>query len=145
MRDIVLIVIHCSATRETEDIGVAEITQWHKAQGWGTCGYHYVIRRSGVVEIGRIEDQVGAHAKGHNFNSIGICLVGGVDANDKSKAEFNYTKMQMRSLDRLVTDLTGRFPRAEVLGHRDLPNVAKACPCFDVRAWWYEAQLRLVA
>lgn len=137
MRSIELIVVHCSATDDNADIGVAEIRKMHLARGFDDVGYHYVIRRSGVVEIGRIEDKIGAHAQGHNANSIGVCLIGGVEADDKLKAEFNYYRAQMSSLERLLTDLTTRFPKAVVLGHKDLPNVVKACPCFDTRAWWY--------
>lgn len=136
MREIALIVVHCSASDDGADIGRDEIKAMHLARGFSDIGYHYVIRRSGVIEVGRLENVVGAHAEGHNFNSIGVCLVGGVEADDKLRAEFNYTRSQMRALEGLLIDLTARFPKAEVLGHKDLPNVAKACPCFDVRAWW---------
>jgi hypothetical protein len=138
MREITLIVVHCSATPQDRDIGAKEIREWHvRDNGWSDIGYHYVIRRNGIQEIGRPESEPGAHASGHNANSIGVCLVGGNDADNKALAECNYTRAQFRVLEALLNDLLSRFPNAAIMGHKDLPNVHKACPCFDVRAWWY--------
>lgn len=137
MREINLLVVHCAATDDDQDIGVDEIRKMHLARGFNDVGYHYVIKRSGTIQTGRAEDVIGAHAAGHNANSIGVCLIGGVEADDKLRAEFNYTRWQMHSLEQLLTVLTAKYPGAKVLGHRDLPNVAKACPCFSVRSWWY--------
>lgn len=137
MRSINRIVVHCSATDDNVDIGAAEIRKWHTDKGWSDIGYHYVIRRNGMIEVGRPLEQAGAHAEGFNANSIGVCLVGGVEADDKMKAEVNYTREQWYTLAGLVQDLSERFQFAIVHGHRDLPGVTKACPCFDVRAWWY--------
>lgn len=138
MREINLIVVHCSASDDGQDIGRDEIKAMHLARGFADVGYHYIIRRNGVIEIGRLEEVMGAHAEGYNAASLGVCLVGGVEADDKLRAEFNFTRSQMRALEGLLIDLTKRFPKAEIRGHKDLPNVAKACPCFDVRAWWNE-------
>ncbi|MGL5965359.1 MAG: N-acetylmuramoyl-L-alanine amidase, partial [Fusobacteriaceae bacterium] len=77
------IVIHCSATKPTMDIGVRDIRMWHKQQGWLDVGYHFIIKRDGTIEEGRPVDVVGSHVKNHNSNSVGVCLVGGVD--DKMK------------------------------------------------------------
>lgn len=137
MRTINLIVIHCSATDDDVDIGVAEIRKWHLDKGWSDIGYHWVIRRDGTVEKGRPEDVAGAHAEGHNAHSIGVCMVGGVEADDKMKAECNFTRAQWAALPTVVHQLLARYPESVVLGHRDLPGVTKACPCFDARAWWY--------
>lgn len=127
------LVLHCSATPPKLDIGVNEIRQWHKAKGWNDIGYHYVIRRDGKVEPGRPENQVGSHVKGHNANSMGVCLVGGTDA--RQKPQDNFTAQQWASLQTLLMRLTGRYPRAVILGHRDFPGVAKACPCFNAIDW----------
>jgi N-acetylmuramoyl-L-alanine amidase len=129
------LVVHCSATRPSLDVGVKEIRQWHKNQGWSDIGYHYVIRRDGKVERGRAENLVGSHVAGHNANSIGICLVGGVNQKDFTKAENNFTKEQFASLKTLLKTLSEKYPGSVVLGHRDFPKVAKACPSFDARAW----------
>ena len=134
-RVITSIAIHCSATRPSQDIGAADITAWHKKQGWRTIGYHWVIRRDGTLEKGRDEAIAGAHVEGHNANSVGVCLVGGVAQDDFTKPENNFTPRQFATLKRLLTDLARRFPDAVVKGHRDYPKVKKACPSFDARAW----------
>lgn len=128
------IVIHCSATGE-QDFGAADIDKWHRKNGWACIGYHYVIRRNGEVEEGRDVQVIGAHVSGHNENSIGICMVGGVDSNDHTKAKNNFTEAQFISLKSLLTVLKLQYPNAKIQGHRDFPGVAKACPSFDVKDW----------
>lgn len=115
----------------------------HRRRGFLGIGYHYVIRRDGKVEFGRPTNKPGAHVRGHNAHSIAICLVGGLDP--KGKAEDNFTEAQYESLYDLLNMLD--YPRAEILGHRDLsPDLnkdgkitsnewLKQCPCFDVREW----------
>ena len=142
------LVVHCSATPPDMDIGAAEIERWHRAGGYLRIGYHLVIRRNGVVEAGRPLDEPGAHAAGHNHDSIGICLVGGVrkikDADGADDAdgprwdlipEDNFTPAQWASLRQIVLGLLNKHPGAKVLGHRDLPGVTKACPSTDIGAW----------
>lgn len=134
MRNIDNIVVHCAYTPPGMDVGAAEIDRWHKARGWSGIGYHFVIRRDGRVEKGRPLEKVGAHVAGHNAHSIGICLVGG-KAREQDIPEDNYTAAQLAALRSLIEVLQARFPQADILGHRDFPNVHKACPCFDVRSW----------
>lgn len=129
------IAIHCSATSEKQNFGAADINKWHRAKGWACIGYHYVIKRDGTIEQGRKESQVGAHVADWNAVSLGICLIGGVDADDHTKAEDNFTPEQYASLKDLILELKTRYPKAKIQGHRDFPKVAKACPCFDVAAW----------
>lgn len=130
------IVIHCSATRPNMDVGAKEIDSWHRANGWNGIGYHYVIRRNGKIEKGRQENLVGSHVAGHNSNSVGVCLVGGIAATGKGwPPENNFTDAQWDSLRDLLNELTARYPSATILGHRDFPRVNKACPSFDARAW----------
>ena len=118
------------------DIGVKEIDRWHKQKGWAGCGYHFVIRRDGTIEKGRAVNVPGAHAEGYNTRSLGICLVGGL-APDGKEPENNFTAIQMAMLRSKLNELKADdYREAEVLGHRDLPGVKKACPSFDVRAWW---------
>lgn len=127
-------VVHCSANKASADIGVAEIRRFHvEHNGWDEVGYHYVIRRDGLIEDGRPVDQIGAHVAGHNAHSIGICLVGGLD--DDLQPQNNFTARQFDALYALLLALHARYPNAEVLGHRDFPGVKKACPCFSVREW----------
>lgn len=129
------IVIHCSATRPSQNIGAADIDRWHRGQGWACIGYHYVIRRNGVVEDGREADVIGAHVAGHNTNSVAICMAGGVSEKDVSVPEDNFTKPQLKSLKGLVLKLQEKYPTARIQGHRDFSGVHKACPSFNVAAW----------
>jgi N-acetylmuramoyl-L-alanine amidase len=134
VRPIEHIIIHCAATKPGMDIGAAEIRKWHvDGNRWNDIGYHYVIRRSGDVEAGRSEHIAGAHVAGHNADSIGVCLVGGID--DKGRPDANFTRAQWAALEHLVKQLLVRYPGATVSGHRDWTD-AKACPSFDVRSWW---------
>ena len=128
------IAIHAADTYASMDIGLDEIDQWHREKGWSGCGYHYVIDRAGAVETGRELYSRGAHVKGFNHNSIGICMVGG-RASDGGP-EDNFTRDQYDTLASLLYHLTRLFPAAEVVGHRNFPKVTKACPCFNVREWW---------
>lgn len=132
MRKINKIIIHCSATKASQDIGVKEIDAWHKKQGWEEIGYHFVIRRNGRCEKGRDIEKIGAHCKGHNADSIGICLVGGIDNN--GKPQNNFTDAQFQTLRKLVADLKQKYPQATIHGHNEFAN--KACPCFDVKEFF---------
>lgn len=138
MRYITHLVVHCSATPPSSDIGRDSIDSYHRSLGWQGIGYHYVIRRSGLIEIGRPIEQVGAHVSGHNSHSVGICLIGGTDT--KGKAQNNFTLPQFTSLRKLLDVLLLMWPAADICGHRDFPGVAKDCPCFDVRQWLREAR-----
>tara|TARA_R110000851_G_scaffold198642_1_gene349710 strand:+ start:923 stop:1345 length:423 start_codon:yes stop_codon:yes gene_type:complete len=134
MRKIKKIIVHCSATPESMDVGSEEIRRWHKERGWSDIGYHDVIRRDGTLEKGRDISIAGAHAKGHNFSSIGVCLIGGVDGN--GKGEDNFAIIQKQNLRVYLDFMALRFPNAEILGHRDIEGVKKECPCFNVREWY---------
>lgn len=133
MRATPLLVIHAAATPPSMDIGAKEIDQWHRERGWSGIGYHYVVRRSGKVEPGRPVSRSGAHARGYNSRSIGVCLVGGVNA--RNEPADNFTKSQYSALVRLVRRLRAQHDIVSVIGHRDLPGVRKACPCMDVVDW----------
>lgn len=128
------LVVHCAATPPDMDVGVKEIRHWHMQKGWSDVGYHYVIRRDGTIEKGRTDSTPGAHARGYNLYSLGICMVGGLKKGT-TKAEANFTPAQYLSLQTLLEDLKSTYKDAEILGHRDLPGVNKACPSFDVKEW----------
>lgn len=127
MRNINLIIVHCSATPEGRNVSVADIDRWHRERGFDGIGYHYVVYIDGSVHEGRPLNKVGAHCKGHNAHSIGICYVGGVDLNGKPKD--TRTLAQKDALVNLLMRLKRRFPKAVIRGHRDF--AAKACPSFD--------------
>ena len=126
-----MIILHCSATREGQDVKAADIKRWHKDRGFDDIGYHYVIDLDGTIEKGRDEALVGAHCKGHNATSIGICYVGGCDKNMKPKD--TRTLEQKRSMLSLVRKLVNKYkiPVTQIWAHHDFDK-HKACPSFDV-------------
>jgi len=127
MRDIDLVVIHCSATPEGRDVSTDEIRQWHLDRGWSDIGYHFVVELDGSVHDGRPLEIAGAHAKGHNANSIGVCYVGGLD--ESGGAKDTRTPEQEKALVELLEDLKDKYPEAQIIGHRDVSD--KECPSFD--------------
>lgn len=138
MRKIDKIIIHCSATPPNMDIGAATIDQWHKERGFNQIGYHFVIKRDGEIEDGRPLELVGAHVKGYNTGSIGICLIGGVDKT--MTAEDNFTDSQWRSLRNLLKICKADYKKATIHGHNEY--AAKACPSFNVQYELREGRLK---
>ena len=123
------VIIHCSATPEGKEYTVADITRWHKQRGWKTIGYHYVVYLDGSIHEGRDVDVIGAHCKGHNSYSIGVCYIGGCD-NSGKKAKDTRTPEQKEGLLQLLKELKALYPKAKVVSHRDYEK-GKACPSFD--------------
>ena len=131
MRQINRIILHCSYTRPSQDIGAKEIRDWHvNDNGWSDIGYHWVIRRNGQIEQGRDESISGAHVAGHNQDSIGVCMVGGMKQSEP-KPDCNFTLAQWVALVSLLEELRNRYPGAEISGHRDW--AARDCPTFDAK------------
>ena len=122
------IVIHCSATRVGQDFRAIDIDSWHRRRGFKKIGYHYVVDLDGTIEDGRKLDEEGAHVWGYNNCSVGVCYIGGLDANGKPKD--TRTLEQKGALLALLRELKRQYPKALVVGHRDL-NPMKGCPCFD--------------
>jgi N-acetylmuramoyl-L-alanine amidase len=137
MRTINEIIVHCSATPDGKDFTVEQIRQWHLNRGFSDIGYHYVVYRDGTVHAGRPIAEIGAHCKGHNAHSIGVCYVGGMTADNKSPNDTR-TPAQKSALAKLIGDLCLKFKGASVHGHREFAN--KACPCFDARAEYKHLQ-----
>lgn len=144
MRKIDLIVIHCSATRVDRTLTAFDLETLHRRRGFNGTGYHYYIRKDGTAHITRPIERIGAHVKGFNSNSVGICYEGGLDCHG-SPADTR-TPAQRETLRLLVCQLLQRFPGSWVCGHRDLSpdrngngeiepeEWIKACPCFEVKA-----------
>ena len=140
-RTITDIVIHCTASKVSNDLTVEDIRRMHKKQGWSDIGYHYVVTLDGRVYAGRDVDLIGAHVSGHNAHSIGIVYVGGLDEQGKPKDTRN--DLQKAALLSLMVDLRKYYPKAKISGHRDFsPDLngngtvepwerIKECPCFD--------------
>ena len=129
MRTINKIIVHCSATREGQEINTETIRKWHvDGNGWSDIGYHFCILLDGTIDIGRPIERSGAHTIGENKNSIGICYIGGVELDGKTPKDTR-TDNQKLSLLNLIKVLKEIYPEVVVHGHRDFSN--KACPSFD--------------
>ena len=123
--NIKLLVVHCSDTDNNKNIDVTDIHKMHLNFGWDGIGYHKVILRSGKIENGRPEYWIGAHVKGKNKFSLGVCLIG----RDK------FTKKQFISLENILKKWKLLCPNAVIVGHRDTGKTKKTCPNFDVITW----------
>lgn len=149
MNNIDSIVIHCSATKEGQNIKAADIEKSHLARGFRTIGYHYVIDLDGKIEVGRPLYMEGAHCNtagkspsAYNKHSVGICYIGGLDKYGNYKD--TRTPQQKEAMHKLVSELCGKYSIKEIIGHRDASpdknkngiierfEWIKACPCFDV-------------
>ena len=129
MRSIKEIIIHCSATREGQDISVDTIRKWHvEGRGWSDIGYHFYIDING--EIKKVIDiaKIGAHCSGHNRNSIGLCYCGGVEEDGKTPKDTR-TETQKQSLLAVLRTLKAMYPEAIIYSHNEFAN--KACPSFN--------------
>lgn len=125
--------IHCAATPEGRHVDAATISAWDKAK-FGQTSYHWVVELDGSKHQTLKDEQKGAHTGGHNTGNIGVCYVGGVTADNKAPKDTR-TEAQRRALREIVQDYQARYPGIVLLGHRDWPDVHKACPSFDVAAW----------
>ena len=130
--DVKRIIIHCTATKPDQDVDDETVKRWHLDRGWDDIGYHNLIRRDGSIQYGRAYDEQGAHVRGYNAESLGVCLVGGLDPSGAHVA--NYTPAQWAALDRLVAWLQIMWPYSAVQGHNQLDS-GKSCPCFPVPEW----------
>jgi N-acetylmuramoyl-L-alanine amidase len=135
LRNIKYIVVHCTATPPTTTVESIK-RYWKEQRGWDTPGYHYLIQRQGTLIqlLDESKNSNGVYA--HNSNCINIAYIGGVDKD--GKPQDNRSDAQKHSMFDLIVSLTEKYPQAEVLGHRDFPDVHKACPSFDVKKWLSE-------
>ena len=145
------IVVHCSATQEDDWVTAADIDTWHRARGWSMIGYHRIIRLDGSRECGRPLFKTGAHVFGHNRNTVGICMIGGLDTHSKPKNTFK--PEQFAALKKDIIYIKSICPNIKYIkGHRDFsPDLnndgvissdewMKECPCFDVAEWLKDEQ-----
>ncbi len=130
--DVKYLVIHCSATRSNQNYTVEQLMRDHKARRFRTIGYHFYIRRDGVMTQHRKILEKGAHCLPYNHCSIGICYEGGL--NEDGIPCDTRTKKQTERMVDLLKDLHRLFPKARIVGHRDLPGTTpKECPCLDAQ------------
>lgn len=150
MRTINLIVLHCSATRADRCFTQYDLEVCHRRRGFNGTGYHYYIRKDGTLILTRPLERIGAHARGFNATSIGICYEGGLNCHGKPAD--TRTPEQKKVMRELILELLRKFPGSRVCGHRDLsPDLnnngeiepeewIKECPCFDASKLWEDAK-----
>ncbi|OUU24567.1 MAG: N-acetylmuramoyl-L-alanine amidase [Candidatus Endolissoclinum sp. TMED37] len=124
-KNIKLLVVHCSDTENDKELKASDIHKMHLDFDWDGVGYHKVILRSGEIQNGRPEYWIGAHVKGKNDISLGVCLIG----------RDNFTKKQYMSLEKVLKEWKDKYPNAEILGHCDTGQTRKTCPNFNVKEW----------
>ena len=130
MREIKFLAVHCTATPQTATVSSIQ-NYWKNVLKWKMPGYHFIIKPNGeVVQLLEIE-KVSNGVKGFNSVSINISYIGGVDS--KNKPIDNRTEAQKKALIDLLKKLKKQFPKAIIQGHRDFPEVKKACPSFNAK------------
>lgn len=139
-RTINKLIVHCSATKEGIEYTSDKISGWHKERNFSYylnekgekkyTGYHYLVHLDGTIEACRPENVRGCHVAGENQYSIGICYIGGLDAN--GKANDTRTPAQKVAILCLLKQLKAKYKKATIHGHREF--AAKACPSFDAKA-----------
>lgn len=133
-RTIEYLVVHATATPQTATVqGI--LNYWKRELGWKNPGYHYLISPNGVVNHLHPESKVANGVRGYNQRSVHVSYIGGQHADDRTPA-------QKQSLYWLLWHLKSKYPKAEILGHRDFPMVTKACPSFDAKAEYAHIQPR---
>lgn len=134
MREIKYIVLHCTGAPANQS--TAEIkAYWKRVNGWNDPGYHYLVNKDGSFDQLQPIEKPSNGVKGYNANSIHICYKGGANGIDTR------TQEQKKSMEMLVRQMKAKFPKAEIKGHRDFPNVQKSCPSFEVSEWLKEIKL----
>jgi N-acetylmuramoyl-L-alanine amidase len=129
MRKINKIIVHCTATPEEREVTTSDLHKWHvEERGWKDIGYHFFIDIFGKVHECRPVEQTGAHTKGNNWDSIGVCYAGGLDKDLKTKD--TRTEEQKDALEHLLCQLKDTYGGV-VYGHRDFST--KDCPSFDAK------------
>ncbi len=128
MRIINKLIVHCSATREGMNVSKDTIRDWHLARGFNDIGYHFYIDLDGNIHKGRDIAKIGAHSKGQNRSSIGICYCGGVESDGKTPKDTR-NEAQKEALLCVLRTMKAMYPDAVIHSHRDFAN--KACPSFD--------------
>ena len=126
------IVIHSTLTKPNSNINIRTVDEWHRKRGLLKVGYHFFIKRGGQIEVGRGPNDIGAHTKDHDSDSVSVCMAGGL--NTRGIVAPDYAKEQLESLFVLIKTLKYMYSNAQVVGHRDLSKTD--CPSFDVKEWW---------
>ena len=130
MREINTVIIHCSASKNFEEVTLETINKWHKARGFLdkasgiSCGYHFLVQPSGRVDSGRPISSVGAHVRGYNKDSIGVCIIGnGLTTEQQFIKSIALCRTLMVEYDLSPADFHGHYEYTKL----------KTCLNFDMR------------
>lgn len=127
LKKVSLLIVHCTASKCNRPFSTENLIACGEAK-YGQCSYHYYVRRNGDIIPLLPESVQGVHARHYNHCSLGIVYEGGL--NERGIADDTRTEAQKRSIYELLKDLHEDYPEARILGHCELPHVAKKCPCF---------------
>ena len=131
MRTIKYIAIHCTATPQSATIDSIR-NYWKNVLKWKQPGYHYIVKPDGSVVNLLDIDKISNGVKGYNHETINISYIGGIDEASGNPKDTR-TDAQKVAIKNLLIQLRAKFPHAIIQGHRDFPNVKKACPSFDAK------------
>lgn len=141
------IIIHCSAYPPNwkKDFStkakVEAIREDHiNRRGWSDIGYHHLIDRDGTLAVGRPWNKTGAHVRGRNTGTRGVCLLGGKGSNENDDFFDHFTQEQFDALENYLQSLLLVMPHLKFSGHNEY--AAKACPGFQVKDFLMKANLR---
>ncbi len=124
MREITSILLHCSASEHMDHDDISVIREWHLARGWDDVGYHFFLQKNGNAQVGRKLSVIGAHCKGYNRTSIGICMHG----------RDSFTRYQWDTLFYLVDVCMDVYDidNEGIYCHYELDKHGKTCPNFKI-------------
>jgi N-acetylmuramoyl-L-alanine amidase len=138
MRKIDYIIVHCTATAPS--VKHQTILDGWRRKGWSHNGYHWLIDAHGVGVRLQDDETPSNGVLGHNHNSVNVCYIGGIE---NGKTKDTRTDEQKGMLEMIISDYRKKYPKAKIVGHRDLSpdknkngiiesnEWVKICPCFD--------------
>ena len=115
--------LHHSASDLPEHDDISVIRKWHLERGFKDVGYHYFITMNGLIQAGRPLEKIPAAQKGHNKNTIAICLSGEAFFSDRQKA----------SLVFICNRINENYDNITFHGHKEVGNTL--CPAYDYKVW----------
>lgn len=125
-----MIVLHHA---DAKHCTIYNVHNWHLANGWTGCGYHYFVNKRGEVYQGRPDDVIGSHAKGYNSTSIGICFEGDFEKEVPTQEQIN-TGLE------LVNYLKQKYNVKKVKGHGELMSTSCPGQCFPMEKFINEKE-----
>ena len=133
------IILHDSLTPSVVPNALEFVRHTAMLYGHLDIGYHFIILADGSRMVGRPVGVVGSHTPGHNEDSIGVCMIGGLLA--PGHLEFPFPQEQVDGVKALVEDLMGMYPEClGVFAHSEVQNYRKgshrkvrSCPAIDMR------------